>query len=75
MMKKFITVNNLQIACCIKNPGKEERSKKKKFLLNNNTSVFIDINNLPEGTYNLLLKGISINEHIKFGKVMKKYKL
>lgn len=34
--------------------------------LNGTTSVAIDINDLPKGTYNLLLKSSTLNEHEKF---------
>jgi trimeric autotransporter adhesin len=42
--------------------------KEEKIQLNGNTSVSVDINNLPKGTYNLLLKSKSINEQKKFVK-------
>jgi hypothetical protein len=42
--------------------------KEEKITLNGTTTVSVDINNLPKGTYNLLLKGSSINEQKKFVK-------
>ena len=42
--------------------------KEEKISLNGTTSVSVDINNLSKGTYNLLLKGNSINEQKKFVK-------
>ena len=40
--------------------------KEEKISLNGNTSFSIDINNLPDGLYNLILKSKSINEQKKF---------
>jgi hypothetical protein len=39
-----------------------------KVVLNGSVSVSVDINNLPKGTYNLSLKGKTINKHQKFVK-------
>jgi hypothetical protein len=44
------------------------RVKEQRVLLNGNTSLSIDINNLPNGTYNLFLKGNSINAQAQFVK-------
>jgi Secretion system C-terminal sorting domain len=42
--------------------------KEEKISLNGTTSVSVDVNNLSKGTYDLLLKGKSINEQKKFVK-------
>lgn len=42
--------------------------KEEKINLTGNTAISVDINNLPNGVYNLLVKGKSINEHQKFVK-------
>lgn len=42
--------------------------KQQKINGSGNTSFSIDIDDLPKGTYNLLLKGKSLNEHQKFVK-------
>ncbi len=39
-----------------------------KITLNGNTTFPVDINNLPKGTYTLLLKNKSLNEQKKFVK-------
>ncbi len=46
----------------------ERKVKEEKISLNGNTSVPVDINQLPKGTYNLFLKSKSINEQKKFVK-------
>lgn len=40
--------------------------KEEKITLNGNTTIFVDINNLPKGTYNLLLKSKTVNVQEKF---------
>ena len=48
------------------NLSQQENSK--LIELNGTTSVSVDINNLPKGTYDVILKGNSVNEQQKFVK-------